>query len=325
MSPYEFSVISVEIIGNAYEQFLGKTITIGKNHSAKIELKPEVRKAGGVYYTPEYIVDYIVANTVGEAINGKKPEEIANIKILDPACGSGSFLLGAYKYLLNYHIEYYNKIKDRAKFKGSKEDVIPDFTHTIKFKIRKSSSESDGTKYCVETYNLCPYNFRILGGTENYSDEFYMRNDSGFEVEKQNDGSYTQKNPSNYDKEFTNKNNCEFDQDGNRHCNGPCFVGDKVYACYNKPSNFCQIDRHCVTIQPLVEEEKRYDSVYIDQACVDNVGSSHNFLNYERQTSYSTSGNTRLLVAPIVECINETFKNILSQCLRISAKSRITK
>ena len=124
LSPYEFSVISVEIIGNAYEQFLGKTITIGKNHSAKIELKPEVRKAGGVYYTPEYIVDYIVANTVGEAIKGKKPEEIANIKILDPACGSGSFLLGAYKYLLNYHIEYYNKIKDRAKFKGSKEDVI---------------------------------------------------------------------------------------------------------------------------------------------------------------------------------------------------------
>jgi adenine-specific DNA-methyltransferase len=39
-SPYEFSVISVEIIGNAYEQFLGKTITIGKNSKAKIELKP---------------------------------------------------------------------------------------------------------------------------------------------------------------------------------------------------------------------------------------------------------------------------------------------
>ncbi|QTM05651.1 Eco57I restriction-modification methylase domain-containing protein [Brachyspira hyodysenteriae] len=142
LSPYEFSVISVEIIGNAYEQFLGKTITIGKNHSAKIELKPEVRKAGGVYYTPEYIVDYIVANTVGEAIKGKKPEEIANIKILDPACGSGSFLLGAYKYLLNYHIEYYNKIKDRAKFKGSKEDVIKengDLTIWIKKQILRNN------------------------------------------------------------------------------------------------------------------------------------------------------------------------------------------
>ena len=134
--------ISVEIIGNAYEQFLGKTITIGKNHSAKIELKPEVRKAGGVYYTPEYIVDYIVENTVGEAIRGKRPEEIANIKILDPACGSGSFLLGAYKYLLNYHIEYYNKIKDRAKFKGSKEDVIKengDLTIWIKKQILRNN------------------------------------------------------------------------------------------------------------------------------------------------------------------------------------------
>ena len=141
-SPYEFSVISVEIIGNAYEQFLGKTITIGKNSKANIELKPEVRKAGGVYYTPEYIVDCIVENTVGEKIKGKTPKEIANIKIVDPACGSGSFLLGAYKYLLNYHIEYYNKIKDRAKFKGVKEDVIKengDLTIWIKKQILRNN------------------------------------------------------------------------------------------------------------------------------------------------------------------------------------------
>ena len=129
-SPYEFSVISVEIIGNAYEQFLGKTITIGNNHRAKIELKPEVRKAGGVYYTPEYIVDYIVENTVGEKIKNKKPDEIAKIKIVDPACGSGSFLLGAYKYLLNYHREYYSKqgkkkfLASARRWRGSKEDAI---------------------------------------------------------------------------------------------------------------------------------------------------------------------------------------------------------
>ncbi|CCY78057.1 restriction enzyme methylase subunit [Brachyspira sp. CAG:700] len=129
-SPYEFSVISVEIIGNAYEQFLGKTITIGKNNKAKIELKPEVRKAGGVYYTPEYIVDYIVENTVGDKIKGKTPKEIANIKIVDPACGSGSFLIGAYKYLLNYHREYYSKqgkkkfLASARRWRGSKEDAI---------------------------------------------------------------------------------------------------------------------------------------------------------------------------------------------------------
>ena len=105
--PYEFSVLSVEILGSAYEQFLGKTITINTKGKAVIELKPEVRKAGGVYYTPQYIVDYIIENTVGELCNNKKPKDIEKLKIVDPACGSGSFLLGAYQYLLNWHRNYY--------------------------------------------------------------------------------------------------------------------------------------------------------------------------------------------------------------------------
>lgn len=105
--PYEFSVLSVEILGSAYEQFLGKTITINNRGKAVIELKPEVRKAGGVYYTPQYIVDYIVSNTIGNLTKNKTPKEVAEIKIVDPACGSGSFLLGAYQYLLNWHKDYY--------------------------------------------------------------------------------------------------------------------------------------------------------------------------------------------------------------------------
>ena len=108
-SPYEFSVLGVEILGNVYEQFLGKVIRLTAGHQAKVETKPEVKKAGGVYYTPQYIVDYIVKNTVGKLVEGKgkPPEEIAEIKILDPACGSGSFLIGAYTYLLRYHLDWY--------------------------------------------------------------------------------------------------------------------------------------------------------------------------------------------------------------------------
>ncbi|MBK7097697.1 MAG: hypothetical protein IPH58_04230 [Sphingobacteriales bacterium] len=68
--PYEFSVLSVEILGSAYEQFLGKQITLSKGGKSVIEEKPEVRKAGGVYYTPQYIVDYIVKNTVGKLVDG---------------------------------------------------------------------------------------------------------------------------------------------------------------------------------------------------------------------------------------------------------------
>jgi hypothetical protein len=85
ISPYEFSVLSVEILGSAYEQFLGKQIRLTAGHKAVIEEKPEVRKAGGVYYTPQYIVDYIVENTVGKLTDKKTPEEIAKLKIVDPA------------------------------------------------------------------------------------------------------------------------------------------------------------------------------------------------------------------------------------------------
>jgi hypothetical protein len=51
-SPYEFSVIGIEILGEVYEQFLGKVIRLTAGHQAKVEEKPEVRKAGGVHYTP---------------------------------------------------------------------------------------------------------------------------------------------------------------------------------------------------------------------------------------------------------------------------------
>ncbi|MEO8085294.1 MAG: N-6 DNA methylase [Bacteroidota bacterium] len=107
-SPYEFSVLSVEILGAAYEQFLGKVIRITPSHQAKVEEKPEVRKAGGVYYTPQYIVEYIVKNTVGKLVEGKTPKQVEKIKIVDPACGSGSFLIGAYQYLLQWHKDYYS-------------------------------------------------------------------------------------------------------------------------------------------------------------------------------------------------------------------------
>jgi len=106
-SPFEFSVLPADILGHIYEQFLGKVIRLTAGHQAKVEDKPEVKKAGGVYYTPTYIVDYIVKNTVEKLLEGKTPTEVAKIRVLDPACGSGSFLLGAYQYLLNWHQEWY--------------------------------------------------------------------------------------------------------------------------------------------------------------------------------------------------------------------------
>ena len=116
-SPYEFGVVPVEILGQVYEQFLGKTIWLD-GRGVHIDYKPEVRKAKGVYYTPQYIVEYIVKNTVGELLKGcKSPKDAAKLKILDPACGSGSFLLGAYQHLINWHLEWYVD-DDPARYEG---------------------------------------------------------------------------------------------------------------------------------------------------------------------------------------------------------------
>jgi type II restriction/modification system DNA methylase subunit YeeA len=108
-SPYEFSVLPAEILGQIYEQFLGKVIRLDEGHNALVEDKPEVKKAGGVKYTPAYIVEYIVQNTISPLLQEKTLPEAAALRVLDPACGSGSFLIVAYQHLLDWHKEWYIK------------------------------------------------------------------------------------------------------------------------------------------------------------------------------------------------------------------------
>ncbi|HUN53995.1 MAG TPA: N-6 DNA methylase [Smithella sp.] len=122
-SPYEFSVLPADILGQVYEQFLGKVIRLTSDHRAVVEDKPEVKKAGGVFYTPTYIVDYIVKNTVGKLLDGKNPKTAEKLHILDPACGSGSFLLGAYQNLLDWHLKWYIE-NDPEKYAKAKKPIL---------------------------------------------------------------------------------------------------------------------------------------------------------------------------------------------------------
>lgn len=139
VSPFQFDIIEPEILGRIYERFLGSKIRLTENHQAKVEEKPEVRHAGGVYYTPQYIVDYIVENTVGELVKNKTPEEIENIKILDPACGSGSFLIGAFDYLIKYHESYFASLKS-AGHKKYKNDFYNTDEGEIKLTLSRKNA-----------------------------------------------------------------------------------------------------------------------------------------------------------------------------------------
>ncbi|MGH9430294.1 MAG: Eco57I restriction-modification methylase domain-containing protein [Terriglobia bacterium] len=113
-SPYDFNYIPIHILGSIYERFLGNVI-VATDKRVRVEPKPEVRKAGGVYYTPEYIVRYIVENAVGKLIAARTPDQIAQMRFADIACGSGSFLLGVFDLLLTYHGQYYNDNPRKAR------------------------------------------------------------------------------------------------------------------------------------------------------------------------------------------------------------------
>lgn len=123
-SPYEFSVLGADILGSVYEQFLGKVIRLESGHRAVVEDKPEVKKAGGVFYTPSYIVQYIVQHTLGKLLQGRNIKQAPGIRILDPACGSGSFLIEAFQYLLNWYLARYEE--DNEKYsKGRAARIRP--------------------------------------------------------------------------------------------------------------------------------------------------------------------------------------------------------
>jgi len=106
---FDFSVIPVEVLGSAYERFLGKTVVRDENGLASLELKPEYLKQNGAFYTPISVVNYIVRSTIDPLLKGKGIRSANSIKIIDPACGSGSFLVGAYRYLLDWYYEFYTK------------------------------------------------------------------------------------------------------------------------------------------------------------------------------------------------------------------------
>jgi len=103
---YDFSAIEADVLGNIYEQYLGHILKKSAQR-AKLTKNHTHRKEQGIYYTPTYIVDYIVRNTLGELLKNKKID-VEKIRVLDPACGSGSFLIKAFD-VLNEHYAKYDK------------------------------------------------------------------------------------------------------------------------------------------------------------------------------------------------------------------------
>jgi type I restriction-modification system DNA methylase subunit len=145
---YDFSAIEADVLGSMYEQYLGHVLKTTKKRVTLLNNETH-RKEQGVFYTPTYVVDYIVRNTLGRTLEDKKcnPD---NIKILDPACGSGSFLIKAFD-LLN---EYY-KTHDKDYSQTNLDLSVEGGTYTKKLKIIQNNLFGvDLDKQAVEVAQL---------------------------------------------------------------------------------------------------------------------------------------------------------------------------
>lgn len=105
-SPYKFDAIPVKVIAQIYEDFLSKHLVV-KDNKVIEQLKNEYVKEKGAISTPEYIVDALSRKTI--ALDSQKTvDDILKLKILDPACGSGVFLVSCFEIITNKIISLYN-------------------------------------------------------------------------------------------------------------------------------------------------------------------------------------------------------------------------
>ena len=130
-----FRKFTSDILGNTYESYLGHELYFNESEELNIRPSQQLKKSEGIYYTPSYVVNYIVKNTVGikleenwndveklldegeykEAYNRFK--DVSKIKVVDPACGSGSFLVKAFNLIKEYYKRYNEKIDEIQQIK----------------------------------------------------------------------------------------------------------------------------------------------------------------------------------------------------------------
>ena len=105
LSPYDFSVVDTSILSQIYEKFLGSKIVLDEKRKLSILEEPEVSASNGVVPTPKIIVEKIVQETLKPILHEKKSQEILELKVADICCGSGTFLISSYDFLLRTVLE----------------------------------------------------------------------------------------------------------------------------------------------------------------------------------------------------------------------------
>lgn len=121
---YDFKMMPADVLGSVYESYLGYKLSQSKKETTVVGKDSKKRKEQGIYYTPRYIVDYIVENSLGPVLaKCRSVEDIKKIRVLDPACGSGSFLIKAMEMIAQKYEELGYKNKQLTKIQILTENI----------------------------------------------------------------------------------------------------------------------------------------------------------------------------------------------------------
>ncbi len=120
---YDFKAMPADVLGTVYENYLGHRLLQSKK-GVTLDKDAGKRKEQGIYYTPTFIVDYIVKHALQPVLDKcKTAEQLLKIKVLDPACGSGSFLIKA--------LEVLNEKYKSLGYPGDERTKLLILTHNI--------------------------------------------------------------------------------------------------------------------------------------------------------------------------------------------------
>ncbi|HCH66365.1 MAG: hypothetical protein CL927_06110 [Deltaproteobacteria bacterium] len=116
--PFPFHTLDATRLGRAYESSLGQEFRRSAA-GLTMEPSPDRRKSAGVFYTPRPIVELLCERVLGPLLEHQTPLTARKLRILDPACGAGAFLTGAFAFLLRWHKRWYEAHRSEVLAPGS--------------------------------------------------------------------------------------------------------------------------------------------------------------------------------------------------------------
>lgn len=315
---YDFSAIPADVLGAVYENYLGYKLQQSEKKKnlfgADLELSKDSRKRKeqGIYYTPTFIVDYIVKNALGPVLDRcTSVGDLQKIKVLDPACGSGSFLIRAMDEIAKKYEEFGAKIDANIKIQILTRniygvDLDEQAVEIARLNLLLNTFDAQ-TKLPTLDSNIKNGN-SLISGTDEELEKYFGKN-------------FRDKKPFNWHDEFPEV----FSQGG-----FDCIIGNPPYV-FARGQNFDKAEKKYYYSQFKQQYQINTFSLFIEQGIkllkndghfgyiIPNNWLTINSFSYLREYLLKNFADLK-----IINAVESVFKASVDTCLLLFSKSKPT-